>query len=91
MKSIFLGILLITLSACGKTVYVDRVKTVLVPTPQPCVSNLPEEVKKLKEEYPNFKKFDIKQKSAAIGKKALEHKTYGEQLKAGTANCPIIE
>lgn len=90
----------LSLAACGGTVVQERPVSVNIPLPQPCVEGTrPAKVATLKQKYsdeqwppagapkgPNG--MDIKQKSAAMGKQAIENREHGEDLDAATSACP---
>lgn len=74
------------------TVIEERVITANRPVIQPCVDEAgrPAAVTTLKQDLPDeqWQAMDVKQKSAAVGRKGLEHRQYGEQLGAATGSCP---
>lgn len=77
------------LSGCGTAVVKDRVQTVSVPVPQACTTERPAPVSTLKQDYTDeqWNALDVRQKAAAVGRKGLEHKAYGEDLNAATGAC----
>ena len=89
MKTIGIASALLLLSGCGGTVYKDRIVKVSVPVAQPCASDRPAPVSSLKEDYTDtdWQAMDVRQKSAAVGKKGLDRLAYGENLDAATGAC----
>ena len=77
------------LSGCGDTVVEERPVRVNVPVTQPCVGNRPALVATLKQDYTDaeWRAMDVRQKSAAVGRKGLERQAYGESLNAATGAC----
>lgn len=82
--------MLFALTACGKTITHDRPVKVHVPVPQSCALPRPIPIPNLRTAYSDavWKAMDARQKAAAVGKHALELRTYAEQLFASTAACP---
>lgn len=90
-----IGLILIVLllSGCaGKpgVVIRDRPVDVLVPVVQPCAGQRPDPVMSLRDTIlrPEWDQRDVRQKTATIGKQALDRLTYTEKLEAATAGCP---
>lgn len=84
---------LLVLSACkGDPIYRDRTVTVNVPVAQPCANPRPATVTPLSERYSDeaWQALDARQKAAAVARQGLDRQTYGEQLYAATAGCPVI-
>lgn len=83
------GLVLMVTACAPKTVYRDRVVEVSMPVVQPCALNRPTHIPTLQERYPDpaWASMDARQKSAAVGKQALDLRGFGEQLDAATAGC----
>lgn len=82
---------LTALTACSSpSVVKDRPVRVAVPVAQSCALQRPVPVASLATLYPDdvWNAMDVKMKSAAVGKWALDLLTYSEQLHAATAACP---
>lgn len=75
------------LASCGSTVVKDRPVAVNTPVTVPCALERPQRPVPLVEQTPGWDSMDVRQKSAAVGKWALELLTYSEQLEAATAGC----
>lgn len=83
------GLVLMVTACAPKAVYRDRVVEVSVPVAQPCALDRPAPIPRLQERYPApaWASMDVRQKSAAVGKQALDLRGYSEQLDAATAGC----
>lgn len=84
---------IVSLAACkGDPIYRDRTVTVNVPVAQPCANPRPAPVAPLSERYTDeaWAALDARQKAAAVARQGLDRQTYGEQLYAATAACPVI-
>lgn len=76
---------LITLSACSPKVVRHEVPVVVSrPVTVGCALPRPAKPAPLPDDWASL---DVKQKSAAVGKYALDWRGYGEQLNAATAAC----
>ncbi len=78
--------ILFLLSACAPRTVQDRPVTVRVPVPVPCVTDWPQSPDPLPDRS-HWAQMDARQKAAAIGKCALDHKGYSEQVEAATGGC----
>lgn len=90
MKLIIYTLAALSLAGCTETIVKEVPVEVKVPVAQPCAGDRPATVTSLKRDYTDeqWDQMDPKQKAAAVGHKALERQTYGEQLNAATASCP---
>ena len=91
------GLLLLALlaglvSACTSSAPVhDRVVSVQVPLPQPCVAwDRPAAVPVLKDRVAEaqWALLDVRQKAAQVARQELLLRGYAERLEAATAGCP---
>lgn len=87
MRKILAISFLVLLAACSPTVVKERPVQVKVPVAQPCALQRPERPVELVQQTPHWNAMDVRQKSAALGKWALELLSYSEQLDAATAAC----
>lgn len=86
MRMLLLPLALV-LASCGSTVVKDRPVAVNTPVTVPCALERPQKPVPLVEQTPGWDSMDVRQKSAAVGKWALELLTYSEQLEAATSSC----
>lgn len=87
IRAILVGLALVSLTACGKTVVQDRPVQVKVPVPVSCVLERPAKPETLAARTPDWDALDVRQKSAWVARHALDLRTYGEQLDAATGGC----
>lgn len=77
----------LALSACSpKVVRHDVPRVVSVAVTQPCAAIRPEKPEPLPDAS-HWAQYDVRQKSAALGKYAIEWRNYAEALHAATAAC----
>lgn len=77
----------IALSACSShTVTRDVPVTVKVPVSAPCLGTLPIKPPPLPDSS-HWAQMDVRQKSAAVGAKAIQWRDYGEQMEAAAGAC----
>ena len=82
------------LGGCAsKVVTRDVPVEVRVPVAQPCATARPAKVTALKDRIDDrqWRSMDVRQKSAAVGRQALDRQSYGEALEAATAACPAVQ
>lgn len=84
-----IGLLLIALTGCTKTITQDRPVVVKVPVSAPCVGARPSPVPTLQERFPDavWAGMDVRQKAAAVGKQVLDRQAYGARLDAAIGGC----
>lgn len=82
----------LSLTACqSDPIYRDRPVEVNIPVAVPCATTRPQKPEPLAGQTPDWEAYDVRQKSAWVGRQALAWQTYGEQLYAATAACPEVD
>lgn len=86
---------LVALTACQTPLPIKVIEPVevLVPVAQPCALPRPAPVEPLQRQYgaDAWEALDVRQKAALVAAQGLDRQTYGEQLDAATAACPVVE
>ena len=91
--AIMMGGTALMLGGCASKIVTRNVPVeVRVPVAQPCATERPAKVAALKDRIDDrqWRSMDVRQKSAAVGRQALDRQTYGEALDAATAACPEV-